>query len=138
MTTYLDLLPLDLVEEIYKRKHKAEMKEILKEITEFEKTTLNDYRYHIRLPYQFHTHLYNNYRDFYQTSLEQHLYPQSGLFVRFGRIECKVIGCRKCIFIHGKEYCYKKGSLITYLEQNGKKWYKSWTFKKLYDACYSF
>tara|TARA_R110001606_G_scaffold247845_1_gene395933 strand:- start:760 stop:1365 length:606 start_codon:yes stop_codon:yes gene_type:complete len=45
---------------------------------------------------------------------------------------------RRGIFIHGKEYCYVKGALIIYLEQNGIKAYKSWTFKKLYDTCYSF
>ncbi len=45
---------------------------------------------------------------------------------------------RRGIFIHGREEFYLKGALILYLEQNGIKGYKSWTFKKLYDTCYSF
>ncbi len=45
---------------------------------------------------------------------------------------------RRCILIHGNEYVYGKGVLMNYLEQNGIKGYKSWTFKKLYDKCYSF
>jgi len=45
---------------------------------------------------------------------------------------------RRVIEIHGEEYVYNKGVLMNYLEQNGLKGYKSWTFKKLYDTCYSF
>ena len=58
--------------------------------------------------------------------------------VRFGIVCAPNSKFRRGIYIHGKEYAYVKGALIIYLEQNGIKGYKSWTFKKLYDTCYSF
>ena len=58
--------------------------------------------------------------------------------VRFAIVDAPNSKFRRGIFIHGREEMYLKGALINYLEQNGIKGYKSWTFKKLYDTCYSF
>jgi hypothetical protein len=58
--------------------------------------------------------------------------------VEFAIVSAPNSKTRRGIFIHGREEMYLKGALINYLEQNGIKGYKSWTFKKLYDTCYSF
>jgi len=112
MTTYLDILPNDIIYHIYMKKHKLDMI-----------NTFVHIKYFIKDRYL--KHIKTNVNTFKP-------------FIKLGLIDFKSNTTRRRIFINGNEFAYNKSVLLNYLKQNGKIGYKSWTFLKLYKKCISF
>lgn len=110
--TYLEKLPIDIF-------RKIQMKNLCDELKTFITKNLK-FQYRLGIEYN---HRFGKHDNKYTNIPAILTIDTSG---------------RRCILIHGKEHVYKKGVLMNYLEQNGIKSYKSWTFKKLYQKCYSF
>lgn len=120
--THLDTLPYDIYRKIIN-------KNLFKEIKNFNKRTLKGDNHYLYMKMGSQKCAYEKY-DLFKPFVPT---------VRFGTVYLPHSSkYRRGIFIHGEEYCYSKGALICYLEKNGIKGYPSWTFKKLYDKCYSF
>ena len=119
--TQFDKLPYEIYRSITDRN-------LFQSIKDFDRRTLKGGHYYRSNCKDYSLLGYRNY------DLDKRFVPA----VKFGIVNTHYSKTRRGIFIHGEEYGYTKGVLINYLKDNGVIAYKSWTFKKLYEACYSF